>query len=81
MKIQLVCEELVAFPQGLKMVKNIMFNPTEESVTAIQQAENAGGYHSIAVKDNGGDHVSTREHRIMAVQRTRNVVIFHSSER
>lgn len=81
MKIQLICEELVAFPQGMKLVKNVMFNPTEESVAAIQQAEHSGGYHSISVKDNGGDHASTREHRIMSSNRIRNVVIFHSSER
>ena len=78
--INITCEELVALPCGLRMVQNIMFNPTEESVEAVQNAQNKGGWHTIRVKDNGGEHVSSRSHRILSMQRTRNVVIFNSSE-
>ncbi len=81
MNIQLVCDEVVAFPSGLKLVHSVLFNPTDESYQAIVDAQNKGGYHTINVTSNGGNQTGNREHRIMAVQRTRNVVIFHSSER
>lgn len=79
-KINITCEELVAIPCGLKMMQNIMFNPTKESVEAVQNAQNKGGWHTIHVKDNSGNHVTERDHRILSCRQVRNVVIFTSSE-
>ena len=78
--IKITCEELVSLPCGLKMVQNIMFNPTESTIEVIRNAQEKGGYHTINVHDNGGRHVSTKPHLIMSFKRERNVVIFNSLE-
>lgn len=79
-QINITCEELVSLPCGLKLAQHIMFNPTKESINAIKEAVHKGGWHTIHVKDNGGNHVTERDHRILSCRQVRNVVIFTSSE-
>lgn len=80
--LKIVCEELVCIPSGAGVMQHIIFNPNEETLDTINDKYNADDneYYTISVTDNGGDHVSSRMHRMVRFRKERNVVILTTVE-